>query len=477
MLLETIFRNLASSIGWSPDLTDRASFGGDTDPILPTCFRVGSAGAAAIAASGLAAVDLWMQRTGRLQKVSVDVRQAAAAMRSGSYLRIDNVGVPEKYNAIMGTYRTKDGRWVYIHTNFPQQRAAALAVLGCKEDRQAVSEAFATWNAHEFEDALVEAKGAGGVVRSPAEWRAYDQAQAIADLPLIEIQRIGDSPIEPLRGGTRPLSGVRAIDVTRLIAGPTCARTLAEHGADVLKISARHLPDFGTQEFDVGHGKLSTYLDLRQNTDVETLRNLVREADVFSQSYRPGALAGLGFSPDSLIALRPGLIYVSLSAFSHIGPWASRRGYDSVIQAVTGFAARQAEVMNGPAAAPRFNPVSAIDYCAGYLLAAGAMVALKRRAVEGGSWLVRTSLAQVGKWIAELGEVENEALRQVPGEFPPDELDSWSMATKAPHGLLHHLKPVVRMSETPPFWIRPAVPLGYHLPDWPPRETWTSSYN
>src|SRR5262249_35023199 len=151
----------------------------------------------------------------------------------------------------------------------------------------------------------------------------------------------------------------------------------------------QHLPNIGYQEWDTGHGKLSTQLDLRKAGDLETLRRLAREADVFSQGYRPGTLGGRGLSPEELAKLRPGVVYVSLSAFSHAGPWASRRGFDTVVQTVSGITARQAEAVPGKTTGPQFYPVSAIDYCTGYLMAFGAMVALARRAREGGSWLVR----------------------------------------------------------------------------------------
>ena len=252
-----------------------------------------------------------------------------------------------------------------------------------------------------------------------------------------------------------------------MLAGPTCARTLAEHGADVLKITAAHLPNLGYQEWDTGHGKLSAQLDLRVPGDVETLRGLVRQADVFSQGYRPGALVARGLAPEELAALRPGLVYVSLSAFGHNGPWASRRGFDTVVQTVSGMTIRQAETVPGKTPGPQFYPVSAIDYCTGYLMAFGAMVALARRAREGGSWLVRISLAQVGKWMVDLGEVPAASLRSIPTEFTREELEQWSTVSATPSGPLQHLKPVVRLSETPPHWARPSVPLGYHRPVWP----------
>jgi crotonobetainyl-CoA:carnitine CoA-transferase CaiB-like acyl-CoA transferase len=460
-------RSILPVAGWSDDRAADVTFTGGSDPVLPTPFRVGVAGAATVAASGLAAAALWEERTGRRQQVSVDLRQATASLRSGTYMKLGDGELPHRRHAIMGCYPTKDGRWSYLHCNFPNHRVAALGVLGVAEDRDAVARAVAKWNAVDLEEAIIAAKGAGGMVRSHAEWASHPQAAAIAALPLLEIVRIGDSPPEKLPAGDRPLHGIRVLDLTRVLAGPTGARTLAEHGAEVMKITAAHLPNLGYQEWDTGHGKLSAQLDLRLPGDLETLRGLVRGADVFSQGYRPGTLGGRGLAPEELAALRPGLVYVSLSAFGHSGPWASRRGFDTVVQTVSGMTARQAEIVPGKTAGPQFYPVSAIDYCTGYLMAFGAMVALAHRAREGGSWLVRISLAQVGKWLVDLGEVPAASLKGVPEEFNKAELDGWSTTSETPSGRLRHLRPVVQMSETPAHWARPSVPLGYHRPVWP----------
>jgi crotonobetainyl-CoA:carnitine CoA-transferase CaiB-like acyl-CoA transferase len=455
--------------GWSPDRASGVEITGESDPILPTPFRIGETSAAAIAAVGLAASELWELRTGRRQQIAVDTRQATASLRSTHYMEMDGAAVSTERNAVMGTYPAKNGRWSYLHCNFPNHRTAALSVLGVPEDREAVRQAVAKWDALELEEAIIAAKGAGGMVRTMDEWAKHPQAAAIGSLPLMEIVKIGDSPKEALPDGDRPLSGVRVLDLTRVLAGPTCARTLAEHGADVLKITAAHLPNLGYQEYDTGHGKLSAHLDLREPKDVETLRGLVREGDVFSQGYRPGTLADRGFSPETLARLRPGIVCVSLSAFGHVGPWASRRGFDTVVQTVSGITARQGELFPGAAPGPQFYPVSAIDYLTGYLMAFGTMVALARRAREGGSWLVRISLAQTGRWLVGRGEVPVAQLKDVPKEFSAAELERWTITSDTPAGRLHHLAPVVRMSETPPRWARPAVPLGYHPPVWPKR--------
>ncbi|MDA1116532.1 MAG: CoA transferase [Proteobacteria bacterium] len=227
-----------------------------------------------------------------------------------------------------------------------------------------------------------------------------------------------------------------------MLAGPTCARTLAEHGAEVLKITAAHLPDSGAIELDTGIGKLAAHLDLRTAQGVEILRSLLRGADVFTQSYRPGALAARGFSPKEAAQLRPGIVYVSLNAWGQTGPWKDRRGFDSIVQTVSGMA--QA---SGDGVKPKLLPVSAIDYVSGCLMAYGAMVALARRAREGGSWLVRVALARTGKWIVDRGTVDDSA---APADLPPEELAQLCMQTQSPAGVVGHLKPVVQMSATPP---------------------------
>lgn len=470
-MLNDALRTLLPIAGWSEEHARWVEISGDSDPVLATPFRITETAVAALAAVGLAASDLWELRSGRRQSISLNTRRATASLRSGTYLNLGGTQVSNARASVMGTYPAKNGRWSYLHCNFPNHREAALKVLGVPEDREAVRKAVLQWDAQELEEAIIAAKGAGGMVRSRAEWLAHPQGQAVAQLPLMEIIKIGDSPAEPLRearsGELRPLSGIRVLDLTRVIAGPTCARTLAEHGAEVLKITGAHLPSLGRQEYDTGHGKLSAHLDLREAKDVETLKSLVRGADVFSQGYRPGTLGARGFSPEALAVLRPGIVAVSLCAFSHAGPWASRRGFDTVIQTVSGITHRQGEVFPGAVPGPQHYPVSAIDFLTGYLMAFGAMVALKRRAQEGGSYLVRISLAQVGHWLVEHGEVPAAQLKDVIKEFTPEELAAWTMTSDTPAGRLQHLSPVLQMSETQPFWDKPTVPLGYHQPVWP----------
>jgi crotonobetainyl-CoA:carnitine CoA-transferase CaiB-like acyl-CoA transferase len=441
-----------------------------SDPVLATRFRVGTAGAAAIAAAAVAAAELWSLRSGEpRQQIAVDVRHATAALRSGRYLRIDGAPPKDFFDPLFGFYATRDGRAVMLHCNFPNHRAAALAVLGlpATAKREDVAAAAAAWNGLALEDAVHGAGGCAALVRSPEDWARHGQAAAVAALPLLEIERIGEAPPEPLPAGERPLSGVRVLDLTRVLAGPTCARTLAEHGADVLKVSSAHLPSSGEMDIDTGLGKLSTFLDLRQATDAETLQGLVAggRCDVFSQGYRPGALAARGFGAERLAALRPGIVVVELSAWGRDGPWSARRGFDTIVQCASGMARIQGSGQ------PRLLPVSAIDYVTGYLMAVGAMTALRRRAQEGGSWRVRASLARTGRWIVDRGLLDYEVVANLPTDLPEAEIAGISLTSPSPLGIIRHLAPVARLRRTPARWDKPPVPNGHDQPVWPPRNS------
>ncbi|MBV7482200.1 CoA transferase [Bordetella sp. BOR01] len=431
------------------------------DPVFGTRYRIADLGAASIAAAAIAADRLWTLRTGRRQAISVPARAAAVALRSNHYLKIDGSTPPRPTDKVTGFYPVRDGRWIYLHCNFPNLRDRNLGVLRAAANPAAVAAAVAQWDGIALEEAVAASGGCAAFVRSEDEWAATPQAAAVAAEPLLTIERIGDAPAEPLPPGDRPLSGLRALDLTRVLAGPTCARTLAEHGADVMRVSREGLPDSGLFDLDTGLGKLSTYIDLREPAGVEQLRALVRGADVFSQSYRPGSLDARGFSPQDLAQWRPGIVYVTLSAWGYSGPWRQRRGYDTVVQSANGLAWR------GPDQRPAFLPVSAQDYIAGYLMAYGAMTALERRAREGGSWLVRISLAGTGHWLRRYGLLDPAAVAGLPADLPADELRNYLMESDSPVGRLTHLAPVARLSETPARWTRPAVPLGAHPPAWP----------
>lgn len=433
------------------------------EPALPSSFRVGAAAQASIAAATAAAAELWRLRTGHHQRVSVDMRHAAVEFRSERYLLVDGKSPSEPWDKIARVYRCGDGRWVRLHTNFPHHRDGVLKLLGCPYDRDAVAQALSGWKADAFEQAAADAGLVVAMMRSPAEWDAHPQGQALAELPLMRIEKIGEAPAGELPDDPeQPLSGVRVLDLTRIIAGPVCGRTLAAHGADVLNVSGPGLPSVEPLVIDTGRGKRAAHVDLRTPDGKETLQRLVRAADVFVQGYRPRAIAGHGFDPTALAALRPGIVCVTLSAYGEAGPWADRRGFDSLVQTASGINHAEAEAAG--TTEPKPLPCQALDHASGYLLALGAMIALLRRAREGGSWHVRVSLAQTGRWITQLGRLDA-------GLAAPDprleDIRDLLEESDSGFGRLTAVRHAGRLSETPPRWDRPAVPLGTHPPVWP----------
>lgn len=438
--------------GLPPDLLPHARLTGH-DPCLPSSFAVGAAATASIAASALAAAALWRLRTGRPQTVSVDMRHACAEFQSEHHLRLHGRPAYQERDAIAGLYPTQDG-WVRLHTNFPHHRSGTLRLLGCDGTREAVAAALRNRSAIAFENAAAAAGLAVTALRSFAEWDAHPQGQAVPTLPLIAIDRIADAPPEPLPQGPRPLSAIRVAELTRVIAGPVAGRTLAAHGADVLNITGPHLPFYRIE--DLGRGKRAAQLDLRTPAGREALRTLIREARVFIQGYRPGAIAGHGFSPHETTALRPGLIHASLSAYGAEGPWSARRGFDSLVQTASGFNAAEAEAAGDTK--PRPLPAQALDHATGYLLATGIMAALHRQATEGGSWHVQVSLARTGHWLRHLGRIENGFNVTFPG------IEDLLEDSESGFGPMRAIAHAAQMSETPPRLDRPSMPLGTHAP-------------
>ena len=454
--------DILSLAALNPAPRDQVQIAG-TDPVLASNFFIGTAGSAAIAATGLAAANLWQEKTGRVQSVSIDVRRAAMAMRSDRFVHRDGEKI-HGWDPVSGIYQAKDGRWVQLHCNYPHHRDRTVALLGAAPEKGAIAAAIAEWDAEALETAVTEANSIAGMVRTPEEWAAHPQSSAVDSLPLFEIIKIGDSDPQPMPNGDRPLSGIRVVDMTRVIAGPMCGRTLAEHGAQVMRISGPGLAFSEALVIDTGYGKIAAEIDLASETGKETMRDLIKSSDVFSQGYRPGTIANRGFSPEEMAAIRPGIVCVSLCAFSHAGPWQHKRGFDSIVQCCSGLVHEHSEGRGEP---PIHLPAQCLDYVTGYLGAFGAMEALRRRATEGGSWLVRVSLVQTAHWLKRLGRFgPSEDARDLPDPGLSDVMDL-TMETESPFGTIRHLAPAVTLSETPPFWASPPVPLASDAPVWP----------
>lgn len=449
---------ILTASGW-PDAPRESLTVTDDADLIPTAYPIEALAAGVLSAVGLAVDRLWQLRGGAAQHIVVNRRAAALAIASSDYLLVDGVKV-KTWDPVTGFYRDAQGDWVYLHGNFPHLRDGLLELIGAEKHPDSVRDAVARRDAGFIESAAIERGLCASKVRTPAEWRQHPQHRAVSMLPLMEITRIGDAPPQPLPPAARPLSGLRVLDCSRVIAGPMAGRTLAEHGADVLRINGAHLPFIETLIIDTGLGKRSCHLDLRAANDVERLRGLVSEADVFIDAYRPGALGARGFGAEALHAMRPGMVSVSLSAWSREGPWSQRRGYDSLVQAACGL------TLNEGDAVPSRMPCAPLDYLAGYLAAYGAMIALARRAEEGGSWRVELSLLRCAEWIFEAAGATGFK-SDVPEAMPQaaDIADCYQRRDSV-FGRLDHLAPALSLSATLPGWDRPPVPPGTDQPVW-----------
>ena len=460
---QDILTDLWALGGGDPSALDTVTLTG-REPILPSTFRVGAASQVTIAAAGLAAAEIWKARSGQSQGLSVDMTHAAAECRSERYLRVDDKPPPPAWDAIAGVYKTGDSRFVRLHTNFLHHRDNVCKVLACKPERDDVQRALMQWKGEDFETAAYAGGCVVSLMRAHDEWMATDQAKALEQLPLIQIEKIGEAPPRPWPAGNRPLAGLRVLDLSRVIAGPVAGRTWAAHGADVMLVSSPNLPSIPWLVIDTGRGKLSAFADLATEQGRETLRGLVASADIFSQGYRPRSIAALGFSPEEVARVSPGIVYVSLCAYGHAGPWAGRRGFDSLVQTSTGF--NEAEGRAAGTDGPKELPMQILDHATGYLMAFGAMMTRLRQAREGGSWHVRVSLAQTGRWLWNLGRLETGLAA---ADLSMDQVLPFLEQSPSGFGALQGVRHAAVMSSTPAFWQRPAVPLGSSPPVWPSR--------
>src|SRR5438093_11765112 len=269
----------------------------------------------------MAAANLWQLRSGQSQGVAVDMRHAVVECRSERYLRVDGKPPGPAWDAIAGIYNTGDGRFVRLHTNFRHHRDAVCKGLNCKPERDAVQAALMQWDGEAFETAAYAGGCVVAFMRSHDQWSATPHAKALAALPLMSITKIGEAAPKPWPKGDRPLAGIRVLDLSRVVAGPVAGRTLAAHGADVLLISGPELPAIPWLTIDTGRGKLTSFVELKQEQGRDVLRGLLTQADIFSQGYRPRAIASLGFAPDDAARMNPDIIYVTLSAYGDAGPW------------------------------------------------------------------------------------------------------------------------------------------------------------
>ncbi|KAF3282682.1 hypothetical protein TWF970_001428 [Orbilia oligospora] len=438
---------------------------------LPSSYRLSLVPPAAIATSTLAASLIYSLRypsntsndnndnnngsTIKLPKVKINTLHATTEYKSESHIQLllnnptDDPSSPsssklkEIWSPVSGSYKTSDGGVIGIHANFPNHAVSALEILGLPTnctDKSIISDAVKRHKAIDLENIAHRSGAVMYSLRSPLQWKLEPQSSHLPKFPII-IRKIGEAP-SGLPPNLRPsynknnsakscLSGLRVAEISRVLAGPICGRTLAAHGADVLWIHGPHLPSLPGLDIDTSRGKRSTFLDLREENgegEKEEGRNKLQEllssADVFIQSFRPGALAAKGFSPEEVALLNPnGIIYASLNAFGESGPWKDRRGFDSMVQLCSGVNVSEAEYFNLDTSENEKKkkeefmkwPCQALDHTAGYFLAIGILAALYRRIVEGGSWEVHVSLAGVMEYITSLGRINGKEGFEVPG--------------------------------------------------------------
>ena len=378
---------------------------------LPSSFKVGHLAQASIALSALAASLFHATRNDTsLARVTVALEYVVIEFISERLYTLDGKPLDMTRGSLAGLQKTADGH-VRIHDAFPNHRKAALQLLDCDDnsDAETIRQQLETWKAIDLESVAFKHDAVVVALRSYEQWDATPQAQAIRDFP-ITITRIANGPAGfPDRiksGNDKCLRGIRVLELSRVIAAPVAGRTLAAHGADVLWVTSPNLPDLPTLDRDVGRGKRTAQLDLSLEKDRQTMWDLLEDADVFIQSYRPGSLAAKGFSSKEVAARsKNGIVCASLCAWGTTGPWAGNRGFDSIVQTCSGINVSEAEYF-GEGEPSKVLPCQALDHASGYFLATGIMAALYKRATEGGSYEVDVSLAGTGKYLRSLGQYE-----------------------------------------------------------------------
>lgn len=436
-----------SAVGGSASATDDVVFKGRGG--LASVFPVTDFASAAVATASLSIAEL-VRAIGRTTSVTVDRRLSSIWFSSS--IRPIGWRLPAPWDPIAGDYRTGDG-WIRLHTNAPHHRAAAERVLGVRGDKEAVARAVAHWAKADLEAAVVEAAGCAAEMRTTAEWRQHPQGRAIAVEPLVHIVETdrGTTPTWPLLAA-RPLQGVRVLDLTRVLAGPVASRFLAGYGADVLRIDPPGWDEAGVVP-EVTLGKRCARLDLRDTSDRATFEVLLASADILLHGYRPGALDGLGFGTAMRHRLSPGLIDVCLDAYGWSGPWATRRGFDSLVQMSAGIA--EAGMQRLHAEKPTPLPVQALDHATGYLMAAAAVRGVTRRLRQGHGTQARLSLARTAMVLIDQQRDEAEP------PLAPESQADWSSTIEATEwGDARRVAPPAEVGGAGMSWDHPASSLG-----------------
>ena len=444
-----VFDKLCHELGLAHLASDRVTFTG-TEPVYPTPFAIGEAAASALALQGLMLDVL----RGKQQEITVDCHSAAASTHAVTFQQQN--GYNWQYNdpdyPTTDFYLTADNRWIFLHGGYPRLRDGILDILDVPNNRSRVAQAVAKWEAQKLEQTIADAGLCAAIARSREEWLAHPQGLAVSQEPLIRLTRMTDSAPKARRYDTpRVLKSLRVLDATHVIAGPTATRGLAQMGADVLHLSSPYRPRILPFDVDTNHGKRNAYLELSTAEGRETAAKLVREGDVFVQSYRPGALARYGLSDEEMAQINPQIITVNLNCYGHRGPWKTRPGFEQLAQTVTGMAVAQ-----GGAGQPVLGPTYPNDYLSGYLATLGVLMALERQRNEGGAWRVDVSLCRTATWLQQLGGIADFQTIAQPGEAA---ITRCMVTEQGPFGELSYFNSALAFA-------MPAMPLGAHRAEW-----------
>jgi hypothetical protein len=422
---------------------------------LPSYFPVSELAAASIGAAGASISEL-CALIGLAPKFLVDYR--LASLWFGWSLRPQGWEMPSPWDAIAGDYQTSDG-WIKLHTNAPHHRAAALSVLQCPPTRDSVAVCVATWSGDDLEAAIVAAGGCAAKLRTAQEWQEHPQGVAVSEEPLADWS--GSSACKAngwQPTAERPLSGLRVLDLTRIIAGPVATRFLAGFGADVLRIDPLGWDEIGVIP-EVSLGKRCVRLDLKSDAGRAAFHALLSQADILVHGYRGDALEKLGYGADARQSIRPGLIDISLNAYGHCGPWSQRRGFDSLVQFSSGIAAAGMDWRRSDI--PVSLPVQALDHATGYLMAAAAIRALIGAVKGEGAICARLSLARTAKLLMDNGAqpTDDTVIVAIDSDYLGDlEQTDWGPAQR--------LLPPLHIEGAPMQWELPAQKLGTSAPHW-----------
>lgn len=511
--IDAAFAAFFAEIGGTPqDAGGKVTFIG-RDPLIHSHFRIGSSMAIPAMAAGLGAAAVWKERTGEEQDVTVDLREAMynvnplltpimqfrlavgmlppddAVAKSFTFTPTINgrlyqapVGLGNPFSFV--PFETKDGRFANITGVYPHLNARALNLLGASPNVESIAAGVKKWNAEDLEQAMIDSRTVGTIHRTAQEWLAHPEGMALASVPLIDIRKIGDSDPEPWDPNpTQPLSGIKGLALTHVIAGSTAMRTLAEYGAEVLQVARDQSFEHEVVWTDVNIGMRSTILDLTKEDQKQALYAMIPQADVFAESFagtNGRGIERLGFGREELAKRRPGIIYLTVRGFSfhENGPWHTRAGFDMEAVSATGYTFAEAmgptpsfgeafaEPLGSGSVLPAFPPTFVLnDYIAGYLGAAGVIAALRRRATEGGSWHVSISLARAAMWYASLGMFPS---KDVDTSDPEHQMVAPATVTgDTAYGRLTRLAPLARLSRTPGKFPDPLLVVrGADLPKW-----------